>query len=343
MRIVYSVHHKQHPGEQPIPGYHWTYEEAPARAEVILEALTAAGLGTVVTPADHGLAPILAVHDAAFVAYLQTAHGQAHELQPLIAETFAGRGWRRRPRSVHGLAGYYVFDYSAPILEGTWTAAYWSAQVAATAADLVRNGERCVYALCRPPGHHAAADLHGGFCYLNNAAIAARALQNGGAVRVAIVDIDYHHGNGTQEIFYHDPTVLFCSLHADPDHDYPFFWGGADELGEGAGAGYNRNWPLPHGADDAAYLAALDQAVDVVRGFAPDYLVISAGFDLMAGDPITPRGGFAITVDGLRQIGERLAGLALPTVVVQEGGYNVPSLGMYAWTLLRPFAAARAP
>lgn len=334
MKIVYSEQHRHHATEQPIPAYPWTYEEIPTRAEVILDALVESGLGVAVPPSDYGLAPILAVHDAGFVAYLQTAHGQQAAGRPLIAETFAGRGWRRRPRDIRGLAGYYVFDNSAPLLPGTWTAAYWSAQVAVTAADIVRSGERAAYALCRPPGHHAASDLHGGFCYLNNAAIAARALQGGSSAHVAIVDIDYHHGNGTQEIFYRDDCVLFCSLHADPDVEYPFFWGGADELGEGLGAGHNCNWPLPQGVRDAEYLAALDQAIDAVRSFGPQYLVISAGFDLMEGDPVATRGGFAVTLDGLRQIGQKLAGLALPTVIVQEGGYDLPRLGLYARTLL---------
>ncbi len=342
MRIVYSDHHREHAGQQPIPGYPWTYEETPARAEIILDALVRAGLGTVTPPTDHGLAPLLAVHDAAFVAYLQTAYEATRSRQagdkPLVAETFVGRGWRRRPLDIQGLAGYYVFDNSAPLLAGTWTAAYWSAQVAVTAAGLLRQGEQAVYALCRPPGHHAAADLCGGFCYLNNTAIAARALQQGTAARVAIVDIDYHHGNGTQEIFYRDSSVLFCSLHADPDHDYPFFWGGADERGDGPGIGYNHNWPLPHGTKDEAYLEALREALAVVRAFAPDYLVVSAGFDLMVGDPVALHGGFALTTDGLRRIGEHLAALALPTLLVQEGGYDTVRLGHYAKTLLQPFA-----
>jgi len=153
---------------------------------------------------------------------------------------------------------------------------------------------------------------------------------------VAILDIDYHHGNGTQEIFYADPTVLYCSLHAHPDFEYPYYWGGADERGEGAGEGFNRNWPLPIGTDDAAYLSALDEALRTIRDFNPAALVVSAGFDVAAGDPW---GGFSVTLDGLREIGRRVAALGRPTVIVQEGGYQRETLGASAVAFLRAFAA----
>jgi len=228
--------------------------------------------------------------------------------------------------------GRYSFDTSTPIAEGTWDAAYWSAQCALTAADLVRAYRETAYALCRPPGHHAGVDFYGGYCYLNNAAIAARYLQ----ARVAILDIDYHHGNGTQEIFYSDPAMLTCSLHADPDEEYPYYWGGADELGTEAGEGFNRNWPLPLGTGDAAYLETLDEALAVVRDFGPEYFVISAGFDIVAGDP---GGGFKVTTAGLAEIGRRIAGLAghVPTLIVQEGGYLLDELGTNAVAFLSAF------
>jgi acetoin utilization deacetylase AcuC-like enzyme len=190
--------------------------------------------------------------------------------------------------------------------------------------------------MIRPPGHHAGPDFHGGFCYLNHAAVAARFLHQSTGSRVAVLDVDYHHGNGTQEVFYRDPDVLFVSLHADPRFDYPFYWGAADERGEGPGEGANVNIPLPPGTGDREYLTALGTALTEVERFAPRFLVLSAGFDLMAGDPV-PRVGFRITVDGLRQIGEQVAGFGLPTVIVQEGGYNLGMLGEYAVTLLRPF------
>lgn len=343
MQIVASAHHQAHDTRHSLPGYDSRYDEVPQRAAAILKALGAAGLGAVQEPQDHGLAPILAVHDAGLIDFLQGAfqgsRSAPDDETPLFPNGyFAVRGWQRRPASWQNQAGYYAIDRDCPILAGTWTAAYWSAQAALTAAGLVRSGQRAAYALCRPPGHHASTSQYGGYCYLNNAAIAARALQGNSGARVAIVDIDYHHGNGTQEIFYADPTVLFCSLHADPDEEYPYFWGGAAELGGGAGLGANRNWPLPAGIDDAAYLATLDQALAVVAAFRPAYLVISAGFDLVQGDPSTTTSGFGVTLGGLEQIGGRLAALAVPAVIVQEGGYQIDRLGEMAVRFLAAFA-----
>jgi acetoin utilization deacetylase AcuC-like enzyme len=343
MEIIASTHHQAHDTRHSLPGYDSRYDEVPQRAEAILDALREAGLGAVLEPQDQGLAPILAVHDAGLVSFLQDAFqgsrsALAGEMPLFPSGYFAVRGWQRRPANWQHRAGYYAIDRDCPILAGTWTAAYWSAQTALTAAGLARAGQRAVYALCRPPGHHASASQYGGYCYLNNAAIAARHLQGDASVRVAIVDIDYHHGNGTQEIFYADPTVLFCSLHADPDEEYPYFWGSAAELGSGAGLGANRNWPLPAGADDEAYLQTLDEALAAVAAFRPEFLVISAGFDLVQGDPSATSGGFDVTVDGLEQAGRRLAALAVPTVVVQEGGYQIERLGEMAVRFLRAFS-----
>jgi acetoin utilization deacetylase AcuC-like enzyme len=337
MHIIYTDQHKQHATDRVwFEGHPFVTEEVPARAEIILRAVQAARLGPVVPPTDHGLEPILAVHDTGFVDFLRTACAQSaayyKQVTPVFASAFPVRHDRHKPKSFLGLAGYFAFSWGTPILEGTWEAAYWAAQCALSAADCVRAGARAAYALCRPPGHHAAADLYGGFCYLNNAAIAARYLQ--ADARVAILDIDYHHGNGTQAIFYADPGVLFCSLHAHPDDDYPFYWGEADECGEGPGKGYNRNWPLPQGTDDASYLAALDAALAVIRDFAPRYLVVSAGFDIVIDDFI---GGFRVTTDGLHEIGRRIAGLNLSTVIVQEGGYLLDKLGENAVAFLQIF------
>jgi acetoin utilization deacetylase AcuC-like enzyme len=239
--------------------------------------------------------------------------------------------WTAWPECVDVFIG--LRSWGSPILEGSWKAAYWAAQCALTAADAVRGGRRAAYALCRPPGHHAAADLYGGYCYLNNAAIAARSLQSAGE-RVAVLDVDYHHGNGTQSIFYADPAVFYASLHAHPDQEYPFYWGDADELGEGPGLGANRNWPLPQGTGDAEYLHALDEALDVVLSFSPRWLVVSAGFDGVVGDP---EGGFCLSAECMREIGRRISGLGLRTVLVQEGGYGLDRLGQDAVALLEAF------
>ena len=342
MQIVYAEQHKLHNTDTvQVEGNPFETEELPLRAEIILEAVQTAQLGPVVGPTDHGLAPVLAVHDPDYVSFLRTAHAESAtfwgEAGPVFTWTFAVRHAVRKPKSVVGLKGYYAFGWGSPILEGTWQAAYWSAQCALTAADRLLAGDSVCYALCRPPGHHAAADLYGGFCYLNNAAIAARYLLRDGE-RVAILDVDYHHGNGTQLIFYDDPQVLYCSLHVHPDADYPYYWGESDELGSGPGRGTNRNWPLPSGTDDAHYLAVLDEALAAVRAFTPRYLIVSAGFDTVEGDPA---GGFRLTRAGLARIGAKIAALNLPTLVVQEGGYLLDTLGRAAVTFLQPLAGRR--
>jgi acetoin utilization deacetylase AcuC-like enzyme len=339
MEIVYSQRHARHATTLQLPGCPIPCFEIPARAEAIVQAIHEAGLGELTEPHDFGMTPIADVHDPDFVRYLQAAYHSSRPFfegaKPAIPDTYSGRGWRHKPSGWPGQLGYFCFDATAPILEGTWEAAYWSAQCAVTAADRVRSGSHFAYALCRPPGHHAARDQHGGFCYLNNAAIAASALRNGTGQRVAILDIDYHHGNGTQEIFYADPNVLVCSLHANPDVDYPFFWGGQGERGEGSAVGCNRNWPLPHRVSERDYLAALAEAVAVIQKFAPGFLVLSAGFDFMEGDPAPlADGAFQVGASGLDSVARMVANLGLPTVIIQEGGYNVERLGRYVVRLL---------
>jgi acetoin utilization deacetylase AcuC-like enzyme len=229
MRNVYGLQHRLHdPANLIINGERYDSEDTPERVESILLSLQKPPFGPVCAPSDHGLLPILAVHNRDYLDYLQSAFQRSTDTYgptlAVIPETFAPRGARRKPNNYHGLPGYYCFGVGTPVLEHTWEAAYWSAQCALTAADFVLAGDRAAYAVCRPPGHHAAACMYGGLCYLNNAAIAARHLQAGGQARIAILDIDYHHGNGTQEIFYADPSVLYCSLHAHPDDDYPYYW-----------------------------------------------------------------------------------------------------------------------
>ncbi len=349
MHTIYTDRHHGHATDDlVIDGQPIEYLETPARAEAILAAVRAAQLGPIAPPTDYGLAPILAVHDADFVTYLRTAYAQGAayfgEPRPVIAgrDDVTSERAPHCPEDFPGRRDYYTYDYEDPILELTWDAAYWSAQCALTAANLVCNGNGgrttngvcAAYALCRPPGHHAMPDQYGGFCYLNNVAIAARYLQADGPV--AILDLDYHHGNGTQAIFYADPAALFCSLHADPEWIYPFFWGRADERGTGVGLGLNHNWPLPLHIDDTAYLAVLDEALGVIKDFAPRYLLVSLGLDAAEGDLI---GKFRITTDGFREIGWRVAALGLPTVIVQEGGYRIETLGDNAVAFLKAFEA----
>ena len=201
-----------------------------------------------------------------------------------------------------------------------------------TGADLLLSGTKAAYALCRPPGHHAGRALYGGYCYLNNAALAAARLSQ--HQPVAVLDIDYHHGNGTQDIFYDTDRILFISIHADPNHAYPFFCGYAEEEGVGAGLGLNRNLPLSARVDDSQYLQVLDHALETVQAFSPIYLVVSAGADIYRDDPL---GNFDLSLEAFAHIGERIADLHLPTLVVQEGGYHIEHIGTAMLNLLRAF------
>jgi acetoin utilization deacetylase AcuC-like enzyme len=316
------------------------YERA-ERAEVLRAALAGAG-HPLVEPAVHGLDPVLAVHQPALVEFLAGAYPAwraAGGPEVLIPDTFPlprlGRGGGRDLGGGLGRPGWFCFDTATPLVAGSWQAALAAADVALTGADLLADGAEAVYALCRPPGHHAGPGYYGGFCVLNNAAVAARALGRLG--RVAILDVDFHHGNGTQDVFWEDPAVLYVSLHGDPAAHYPYFTGAADKVGEGPGRGGTRNFPLPDGTGDDPYLRALEAAAEVVAAFGPAVLVVSLGFDTLAGDPL---GAFRLSVDGYRRVGRLLAGLGLPTLLVQEGGYALEALGGCALAALDGFQPA---
>lgn len=332
MKVIYSEAHQRHAPLQEFTREGFVpYFESPQRAEVILQALREAPGFAIVAPEPHPTELLQVVHDPGYLHFLEHVYpAWVRAGEPpsgVVPVTFAQGG--RCPAQLVNQAGYYSFD-TTPIVGGTWEAALEAARCALTGAELLLRGERSAYVLCRPPGHHAARALCGGYCYLNNAALAAAHLEG----RVALLDIDYHHGNGTHEIFYTSDQVLFLSLHADPDREYPFFWGHAGERGAGKGAGHTHNFPLPAGTGDRHYLETLDQALGFIRDFGPDFLVLSAGFDLLEGDPL---GGFAVSLEGLKKIGERVAGLGLPALVVQEGGYNLNNLGPAALALLAPF------
>ena len=321
---VFSPRELEHVPARELHNGGWTdHAETPARAAAIVAALPP------LRPAvDHGRVPLLAVHTAEYLDFLEAAYhawrdaGRDGDAIPYVWPV-VGRRPLRLDR-IDASLGRFSFDAATPIAAGTWDAAYWGAQTALTALDLVLGGEPAAFALCRPPGHHAGSDYYGGYCYLNNAAVAARAAQTAGRTRVAILDVDYHHGNGTQDVFYADPGVFYASLHADPATDYPFYWGHADETGEGAGAGTTLNLPLPRGTALASYLDALDTALAAVRRFAPDVLIVSFGADTFAGDPIA---GFALATADYPRIAARIAALALPVLVVMEGGYATAELG----------------
>ena len=309
------------------------FAEAPARAASILAAL-----GPAETATDHGEAPLRAVHSDGYLAFLRAAHADWRAAgRKGDANAYAWPVVRRRPLALDRIdarLGAHSFDAASPIAAGTWEGAYWSAQSALTALDAVLAGGRAAFALCRPPGHHAGRDYLGGYCYLSNAAIAAEAAIAAGRRRVAILDVDYHHGNGTQDIFYARGDVLFASLHADPRTDYPFFWGHADEIGAGEGEGATLNLPLPRGTDLAAYLPALDIALGRIAAFAPELLVVSYGADTFAGDPISH---FRLETADYAIVARRIASLGTPAMIVMEGGYAVGALGANVASFLEGF------
>lgn len=340
MKIFYTEAHIQHNPQFEVfdGGVHIPYLENPDRMERVLTALKNMEWAEIVPPQDFGLDPVMAVHDPDYVDFLRTAFDEwtqiqtAYEKTSLIPATFPPRGWSHKPKGLLGRSGYYTMDLSAPILAGTYQAALGAVNCALSGAKTIKDRERAAFALCRPPGHHAGKANCGGYCYLNNAAIATNWLSEAG--RVALLDIDFHAGNGTQDIFYERGDVLTISIHGDPDFEYPHFSGYADETGAGPGSGLHRNFPLPAGTRDTSYLSFLEEALGMVRSFAPRFLVVSAGMDLYSSDPL---GSLKITRQGISEIGKRIAKLGIPTLVVMEGGYSNAALGENITALLRSF------
>jgi len=339
MKIVINPDHEAHAPETELTGGGIAPAvEIPARAHTILRALEAAGHRDIMPFADHGRSVLERVHPTAYLDFLAAAHGDwAREYgdTPAVPFVWPVRSLRRViPRAIDARLGYYSGDGGTPITAGTWTAAYGSAQTAVTGARAL-SGAGPVFALCRPPGHHAAADLYMGYCFLNNAAIAAEDLLVAGASRVTVLDVDYHHGNGTQAIFYAREEVQFVSLHADPADEYPYFLGYADETGEGAGEGTTLNLPLAWGTAWATYAPALDRACEAIDRFAPEALVVSLGCDTYKEDPISR---FRLETEDFAAMGARIARLGRPTLVVMEGGYAVDALGVNVVAFLKGLA-----
>ena len=330
MRLFFADQHAAHDcaGEMK-DGVLTPCYENPRRLENVAAALKEAGIGPLEAPGDAGMAPILAVHDADYVAFLQTAHaewraaGRTGDVLPLV---WPSPELRRDvcPQTIDGKVGLYCFDAGTPICAGTWEAAYQGAQAAIAAADAVSGGERLVFAAIRPPGHHAMPARYGGYCFLATAAIAAERLRAQGAGTVAVLDIDYHHGNGTQTVFYDRADVHVVNIHADPISEYPYFLGHADEKGVDAGIGATLNLPLPKGADARAYAPALDAACAHIARSNADALVLSFGADTYKDDPL---GRFKLATPDYTQIGKTIAALDLPTAVILEGGYAIDALG----------------
>lgn len=323
--------------------------ENPSRLHALAGVLERLGLERA-QPADRGLAPILSLHDAGYVEFLSTGYAAWAEIAnagpEMLPNThpYRGRGSAlgidSTPpcTSVVGRAGWYVGDLACAMGPGTWGAVYASAQSAVSAAEAVLGGAPAAFALCRPPGHHAYADRASGFCFLNNAAIAAEMLAQR-ASKVAILDFDTHHGDGTQALFYERSDVLFASLHTDPSVYYPFFSGYAAETGRGDGLGATLNIPLPPGSGDASFLDACRALVDAVRRHRAEVLVVSAGWDAHRDDPLSR---LDVSTDAFAHVGALLAGLGLPTVIVQEGGYSLEASVQAAAAFTRSFCASHA-
>ena len=340
MKTVYSSAHLQHAPKEEFEGGRLTPAvEVPERVERVKARIEQRKLGPILAPEAFGAEPIARVHDGAFVQFLSGAHDEWRKMYwrdtaDAIPSSFPVRWLRdRRGGDIESKLGSYCFDTATPIGKGTFAAAREGVDVALTATKLVHGGERAAFALARPPGHHAASDMFGGYCYLNNVAIAAQFLADKG-LRPAILDVDYHHGNGTQAIFYRRKDVLFASIHADPSFAYPHYLGFADETGESDGEGANLNLPLPRKTDWSGYSAALDAALSRARNFAPDVLFVSLGLDTYENDPICR---FKLKAEDYLRMGETLAGMKLPTVFVFEGGYDLDALAEITVNVLEGF------
>ncbi len=337
MRYVRSDAHRLHFPDGELAGGEFVRPfECPERWEYIVAALDEAGMRDAVDPRPPDLRRIAQVHDTSYLEFLATAWqqwtdaGYVHDALPTV---FPARDMAQiEPDHIDGKLGYYAFALETAITAGTWEAALGGAALAQTAQKLVTGGEPSAFALCRPPGHHASANLYGGYCFLNNAAIAANGFLGDGAERVAVLDVDFHHGNGTQSIFYDRSDVMFLSLHGDPRHEFPHFLGYADEQGVGDGVGFNHNYPLSPGTPYPVWAEALADACAKIADFGPDALVVSLGVDTFEADPIS---SFKLTTDDFSRYGQTIGELRLPTVYVMEGGYAVEEIGINTVNVLQ--------
>lgn len=335
MKVVYTLRHRLHHPEQEIEGGRVQVPfEHPERAEIIRSALAADDRFDFVAPDEWGTGPIEAVHDPGLVRFIETAWEEYQQSNPythdVVPDVFAmpavraGMEPASEPSDINMRLGWWCFETTTPLTHGTYAAARSSVDVALTAADLVVAGDRTAYGLCRPPGHHAATAVYGGYCFFNNAAVVAHHLAASTGSKVAVLDVDYHHGNGTQQIFYEREDVQFVSLHGDPERAYPFLTGFRDERGSGRGTGATSNYPLAERTEDDEYLNALTAACADVASFGADFVVVSLGLDTYYDDPISD---LSVSPDGFERSGAMIRDLGLPTVVLQEGGYATEALG----------------
>jgi acetoin utilization deacetylase AcuC-like enzyme len=342
MKTIYNAAHRQHQAEYEFfRGEKVAAFEKFERADWVLSAVRAAALGEVLAPRSFDDAAIARIHTQRYIDFLVGAFAEYRSLGgtgDAFPSVWSVRGMRSDvlPKSFAARMGLFSFDSGTPLTAGSWSAARAGADCALTGVDLLHDGERAAFVLTRPPGHHAGSDFFGGYCFLNNAAIAAQRFLDRGCKRVAILDVDYHHGNGTQEIFYSRNDVFFASIHGDPLTEYPFFLGHADEIGVGDGAGFNLNLPLSAGASVSRWFAALELALSRIAQYRPDALVVSLGVDTFEGDPISH---FALKTTDYPVLGKAIAALNVPSLFVLEGGYAVAEIGDNVVGLLRGFEA----
>ena len=342
MKVFHSPKHLLHfpkgelyNGEMVLPF------ERPSRMEYVLERLGQRGFNDVVEPGDYDPKPVSRVHDGGYLEFLETAWSQwtaeGHK-GDIIPTSFPVRRTQqsRPPCNIDGKAGHYSAAAETAITAGTWQAVMSSCASAQSAQRHVAQGARSAFALCRPPGHHAGIDWFGGYCFINNAAVAAEMFRMDGASKVAVLDVDFHHGNGTQDIFYHRGDVLFVSLHGQPEDAFPHFLGYADETGEGTGEGANLNLPMPPGTAYPVWAEALDFGLRAIRDFGAEALVVSLGVDAFKDDPIS---FFKLESQDFTDCGRRIGKLGLPTVFCMEGGYAIDAIGVNTVNVLEGFEA----
>jgi acetoin utilization deacetylase AcuC-like enzyme len=343
MITVFSEEHRLHFGKYELmDGKFVTPFECPERMDSIMQQIDETKLGEVVAPQDFGLDPVARVHAQEFIDFMQTAYAdwkQSHGDSDAMPICWPTRTFRQKPpQEIDGKLSYYSFDAGTPITAGTWQAITASVNVALTGVELIHSGKNTVFSACRPPGHHAGPDIYGGYCFFNNAAVAAQALLDRGAERVTLLDVDYHHGNGSQAIFYDRADVLYVSLHADPRQDFPYFLGYADETGREAGKGFNCNLPMPWGTQWEDYRKSLDQGLKQIRSFSPDAMVISLGVDTYEKDPISR---FKLTSEHFLKLGDIIANeIHCPSLFIMEGGYAVDDIGINVLNVLTGFLNA---
>lgn len=340
MKTIYSEKHiLRDPKTELFGGELVPPFECPVRVEHVVKEINKRNFSKIIGPKHFSKEPLLRIHSEQYLNFLENCWidwKTAGYKGEAIATTSPSKRMTRDipPREIDGRLGYYCLASETSISKGTWEAAYLSADVALTGAELINNGSTSAFSLCRPPGHHAATDMFGGYCFVNNAAVSAQYLLDNGATKVAILDVDFHHGNGTQSIFYDRNDVMFCSIHGDPMDAFPYFLGGDDEMGEGDGLGYNFNYSLPPGTSYSAWSQALDSAIAEIHNYQADALIVSLGVDTFENDPIS---FFRLKSADFIDYGRKIGKMKLPTLFVMEGGYAVEEIGINTVNVLEGF------